>query len=267
MRSSAMTRRVRLGSLLLVALGLLVACGGNGGEGGGPTLSPTRTPTATELPSPTRTPTATLPSPTRTPSRTATPTETVTETPTATPTETPTETPTATPTESAPASPEEEASEEPSGEDEGVPSWVWWVVAAVVLGCLVAVPLAVRGRRRASWHRDLERQESEVEWFARDLLRELRLAGSHEEMAGGWAVGQKRVTTAEDELTVLESTAPDEAGRTRARSLRDALRNARARMQRLVAPGPHDTWALDLDTLMIELEEILRPAESPSQPA
>ena len=101
-----------------------------------------------------------------------------------------------------------------------------------------------------------------MEWFARDLLRELRLAGSHEEMAGGWAVSQKRVTAAEDELTVLESTAPDEAGRTRARSLRDAFRHARARMQLLVAPGQHDTWALDLDTLMIEMEGVLRPTAS-----
>ena len=149
-----------------------------------------------------------------------------------------------------------------------MPSWVWWVAAAVgVLGCLVAVPLVVRGRRRASWHRELDRQEAEVEWFARDLLRELRLAGSHEEMAGGWAVSQKRVAAAEDELTVLESTAPDEAGAARARSLRDALRNARSRMQRLAAPGQHDTWALDLDTLMIELEGTFRPAAPPAPPA
>ncbi|MBM7514967.1 hypothetical protein JOD65_004511 [Nocardioides cavernae] len=282
-----MTRRVRLGGLLLVGLGLLAACGGSGGEGGGPTVSPTRTPTATELPSPTRTPTATLPSPTRTPSGTgtptqtptetptetvtetptATPTETVTETPTETPTETVTETPTETPTATAPEAPEEEAAEGQSDEDEGVPSWVWWVVAAVVLGSLVAVPLAVRARRRASWRRELERQESEVEWFARHLLRELRLAGSHEEMAGGWAVSQRRVAAAEDELTVLESRAPDEAGGARARSLRDALRTARARMQRLAAPGSHDTWALDLDTLMIELEGALRQGASPTHPA
>ena len=287
MRPSVMTRRVRLGGLLLVALGLLAGCGGSGGEGEGPTVSPTRTPTATELPSPTRTPTATLPSPTRTPSGTETPTqtptetptetvtqtptetptETVTETPTETPTETVTETPTETPTQTPTEAPEDQAAEGQSGEDDGVPSWVWWVAAAVVLGCLVAVPLVVRGRRRASWQRELERQEAEVEWFARDLLRELRLAGSHEEMAGGWAVSQKRVAAAEDELTVLESTAPDEAGRTRARSLRDALRDARARMQRLVSPGQHDTWALDLDTLMIDLQGTLRPAATPTPPA
>jgi hypothetical protein len=143
-----------------------------------------------------------------------------------------------------------------------VPAWVWWVAAALVLGGIVAVPLAVRARRRAAWRRELDRQESEVAWFARALLPQLRSAGSHEEMAGGWAVSQTRLTVAEDELTVLESTAPDEAGRTRARSLRDASRHARSRMQQLAAPGPHDTWALDLDTLMIELEEMLRPAAS-----
>jgi hypothetical protein len=258
-RSSVMTRRTRLGGLLLVAVGLLAACGGDGGDGGGPAVSPTRTPTATELPSPTRTPTATLPTPTRTPSGTQTPTET------------PTQTVTQTPTETATDAPEDQAAggqagEGQAGEDEGVPPWVWWVVAAVGVGCLVAVPLTVRGRRRASWRRELDRQESEVEWFARDLLRGLRHAGSHDEMAGGWAVSQKRVAAAEDELTVLESTAPDEAGRTRARSLRDALRHARTRLQLLVAPGRHETWALDLDTLMIELEGVLRPAGSASAP-
>jgi hypothetical protein len=286
-RPSVMTRRVRLCALLLVALGPLAACGGSGGEGGGegggPAVSPTRTPTATELPSPTRTPTATLPTPTRTPSGTQTPTQTPTETVTQTPTQTPTETVTETPSETVTQTPsqtptgtatdapedqatEGQATEGPAGEDEGVPSWVWWVAAAVGLACLVAVPLAVRGRRRASWRRELDRQESEVEWFARDLLRGLRHAGSHDEMAGGWAVSQKRVAAAEDELTVLESTAPDEAGRTRARSLRDALRNARARVQLLVAPGRHETWALDLDTLMIELEGVLRPTGSASAP-
>jgi hypothetical protein len=257
-RTSSMTPRTGLVGLLLPVLGLLAACGGDAGDGEGPPVSPTRTPTATELPSPTRTPTATLPSRTRTPSATESPSETAA--PTRSPE--PTQTPTQTPTESAQPSPETEASEEQPSQDEGVPAWVWWVAAALVLGGIVAVPLAVRARRRAAWRRELDRQESEVAWFARALLPQLRSAGSHEEMAGGWAVSQTRLTVAEDELTVLESTAPDEAGRTRARSLRDASRHARSRMQQLAAPGPHDTWALDLDTLMIELEEMLRPAAS-----
>jgi hypothetical protein len=237
-----------------------------------PTESLTETPSI-EVPTPTRTRTTTLPAPTDTqPTPTDTPSTPTPEEPTTPPeTESPTETATPTPpTEtSSEASPEpspeptEEASEEPTTEDEGVPSWVWWAAAALVLGCIVAVPLAVRARRRASWRQDLERQEAEVEWFARSLLPELRNARSHEEMAGGWAVSQRRATAAEDELTVLESSAPDDAGRDRARALRDASRHARSRMQHLVAPGPHDTWALDLDTIMIELEGVLRPVAPP----
>ena len=285
MRPRSVTPRTSLAGLLLVVLALLAGCGEAGGDGDGPSVSPTRTPTGT-LPSPTRTPTGTLPSPTRTPSATTpteeptTPPDTETPTETATPTsppetETPTETATPTPTEtSSEATPEttptpEEASEEASEaatEDEGVPAWVWWVAAALVLGAVVAVPLVLRARRQAAWRRELERQESEVEWFARSLLPELRVARSHEEMAGGWAVSQRRVSGAEDELTVLESTAPDDAGRARARVLRDASRHARSRMQQLVAPGPHDTWALDLDTIMIELEGVLRPVAPATPP-
>ncbi|HSF35982.1 MAG TPA: hypothetical protein VLA70_07705 [Nocardioides sp.] len=277
MRSRSMTARAHLGALILVVIGLLAACGADGGAGEEPSISPTRTPTGTlspELPSPTRTPTATLPSPTRTPSATESPSQTAppnptpepTEEPSPEPTQTPTAEPTQPPTESAEASPEEESSEEQPDEDSGVPPWLWWVVAAVVLGCIVAVPLVVRARRRGSWRRDLERQESEIVWFVRDLLPELRTAGSHEAMAGGWAVSQERLTVAEDELTVLESTAPDEAGRARARALRDTSRHARSRMQQLVARGPHDTWALDLDTLMIELEGKVHPTTSPTPP-
>jgi hypothetical protein len=294
-RSTASTARLGAGALLVVVLGLLAGCGAGGGDGEGPSVTPTRTPTRTpteslspSLPSPTRTPTATVPSPTRTPS--ATPPEPTTRPPT---TETPSGTaepsPTAEPTTPEPTTPEPttpepttpepsptseptaeaseetpaEASDEQAADDEGVPPWVWWVAAALVLGCVVAVPLVVRARRRAAWRQRLERQQAEVEWFARDLLRELRAAGSHQEMAGGWAVSRARVTAAEDELTVLESTAPDEAGRDRAQSLREASRHARDRMQQLVAPGPHDTWALDLDTIILELEEALRPAVSP----
>ena len=298
MRSRTMTSRARLGGLALVALGLLAACGGDGGDGGGdrPSVSPTRTPTATlpgtgeptseaptetptvsptetptetptpsptpsPSPSPTRTPSIEVPSPTRTPSATTPPQETSTPSETASASETPTATPS---TETTPDATEADAGEDPSADD-GVPPWVWWALAALLLGCVVAVPLVVRARRRAAWRRDVERQESEVEWFARELLPELRRAGSHEEMAGGWAVSQNRVAAAEDALTVLESAAPDEAGRERARTLRDALRSARDRMRQLTAPAPPGTWALDLDTLMIDLETALRPA-SPTPP-
>ena len=89
--------------------------------------------------------------------------------------------------------------------------------------------------------------------------------GSVEQVAGAWAVAAPRVTAAEDALTVLEPTAPDDAGQERARALRDASRVARQRMEQLVAPGLHDTWALDLDAIMADLAAALGPP--PAAPA
>jgi hypothetical protein len=86
-------------------------------------------------------------------------------------------------------------------------------------------------------------------------------------VAGGWAVGAPRVAAAEDRLTVLESSATDEVDRSRARDLRNASRVARQRMDRLVAPGPRDTWARDLDTVVLDLETALGPPPPPRPPA
>ncbi len=134
------------------------------------------------------------------------------------------------------------------------------MLAALLLGSAVAIPLVVRARRRGAWRQALAEQEGEVAWLARDLLPELRRSGSVEQVAGGWAVGRTRVTAAEDRLTVLESTAPDDLGRERARALRDAVRRADAGMGQLTGPGPHDEWALDLDAIIDDLEHALRPA-------
>ena len=167
-------------------------------------------------------------------------------------------TPTAQETE-APDTPADEPSQD-SADDEGVPGWVWWLVAALLVGSAVGIPLAMRARRRSAWRQELAADEAELAWFARELLPGLRQAGSREQVAGGWAVGQARVAAAEDRLTVLESTAPDDAGRQRARSLRDAVRQARAHMGRLTGPEPPDTWALDLDEIIADLEVALRPS-------
>jgi hypothetical protein len=259
----------RASALLMVLL--LVSCGGGEGEEGArPTISPSRTPTATRpssgLPSPTRsrepTKSPAVPSPTRSPE----PTKTA-EQPGAQPSSEPSslepasETPTPSPAETQQPSgkPVDE-----SAEDEGVPTWVWWLLAALVVGSAVAIPLVVRARRRNAWRQELAEAESELAWFARELLPELRRAGSHEEMAGGWAVGRARVAAAEDRLTGLESTAPDDAGRQRARSLRDATRQARTHMERLTGAEPHDTWVLDLDAIIADLEDALRSPQASS---
>ncbi len=137
-------------------------------------------------------------------------------------------------------------------------------MAALVLGSLVAIPLVVRSRRRNAWDQQLAAEEAEVSWLARELLPELRQGGLARGGGGGWTVSQARVSAAEDRLTVLESSAPDEPRGARARVLRDASREARAQMQRLLGPGAHDTWALDLDAIIIDLESALRP--TPADP-
>ena len=268
MPSAGVVRGASRAAALLVAL-VLVSCGG-GDSGGGarPTISPTRTPTATlpspGLPSPTRSPdrpeSPELPSPTRSPDRTESPDE-----PAAQPSPEPrgqkpaSEAPTPGPeTDDSAGTPADETVAE-SAEDEGVPTWVWWLLAVLLVSSAVAVPLLVRARRRSAWRQELAEGEGELAWFARELLPGLRRAGSTEQVAGGWAVGQGRVAAAEDRLTVLESTAPDEASSRRARSLRDAARQARVHMERLTGPGPHDTWALDLDAIIADLEVALRP--------
>lgn len=292
MRSTAITTTAnRAGGVLLLAL-LLASCGDAGSEDGSrPTISPTRPPTAevpsasestsdvpttepTEPAEPTTEPTSEepppeLPSPTRTPERTERPDEP--ETPLTSEPSAPAPAPETGESEQAPApetvtvSPEAQEPEVEPAEDEGVPTWVWVLAAAVVLGLLVAIPLMVRARRRNAWSQDLASAEGELAWLARELLPELRRAGSREEVAGGWAVSEARVSAVEDRLTVLESAAPDDQGRSRALELRDASRAARAQMQRLLGPGPHDTWALDLDAVITDLETVLRrpPVTSP----
>ena len=107
---------------------------------------------------------------------------------------------------------------------------------------------------------DLAAAEDEVAWFARVLIPELRQSGSAEQVAGGWAVGSSRVSAVEDRLTALEASAPDDTGRTRARTLRDSVRASRARMQELVASAATDTLPQDLDAVVTELEAALGAA-------
>jgi hypothetical protein len=147
-----------------------------------------------------------------------------------------------------------------SADTSGVPSWLWWVLAAIALAAVVAVPLVVRGRRRGAWRDELASAEEEVAWFARVLVLELRAMGSLAEVAGGWNVAAGRVTAVEDRLTALEASAPDDAARTRTRGLRDAVRAARGHLRELLESGSPDTMSRDLDAVAAELEAALVPA-------
>jgi len=243
---------------VLVVAGL-GACGGGGGDAG-------------DLPTPTRT----LASPTRTlPDRTDTPTET--EAPTEAPTETdqgevtPTETEAAEPTSEA--APEPDAEPEPQSEpeseaseteDEAVSPWLWLLLALAVVAIVLTVVLVVRARRRGAWREQYDQAASEMAWIARTLLPQLRAAGSLDRMAGGWGVESPRVAAVEDRLTVLESSARNEEDGGRARVLRDAVRDARSRMDFLASPGPHEEWALDVDDVIARLEAALRSPQPPT---
>jgi hypothetical protein len=240
----------------ILMLVLLAACGdGGGGEGG---ERPSLSPTVSRSLSPTRTL-----DPTETATETSTATETATQTATATATLTETSTATPEPTPTASESPGGSESAPQDNPDDSIPSWVWWLLAALVLALAVAIPLVVRARRRGGWRADLRAAEAEVAWFARELLPELRRVGTREQVAGGWAVGSTRVAAAEDGLTGLAATTRTAADRARAESLRDAVRRARGRMDHLVAPGQRDTWALDLDGIIVDLESALGPVRSP----
>ncbi len=119
-------------------------------------------------------------------------------------------------------------------EDEARPAWVWWVFAGLLLAAALAAILVPRAKRRSRWDADLAAQEAEVTWFVRELVPGLQLARSPDAVAGGWQVAATRVVHAEDQLTGLESTAPDDARRSRARSLRDTVRAARQGIESLI---------------------------------
>src|SRR4051794_22121870 len=195
---------------LAMAAVLLAGCGAGAGSGASPEL-PSRTGTVETggtagVSPPTRTP------PTRTPP-TRTPAATLTVSASANTTQT--QPPSTGGSSSAPT--------QASSDSSDVPTWVWWVLGALVASAGVAAPLLIRANRRRAWRADLAAAEREVGWFDRVLLTELQQAGSALEVRGGWAVGQTRVAAVEDRLTALADSARDDAGRTRAVELRNAV--------------------------------------------
>jgi len=140
-----------------------------------------------------------------------------------------------------------------------VPTAAWVALAALAVAATVGTWLLMRARRRRSWLTRLKAARAEVEWFAGDLIPQLRASGSVDQVAGGWRVAMPRVAAAEDQLTVLESSAPGPEDAARARRLRDAVRSASERMETLSGPGRHDEWTLDLDDVAALLVAALGP--------
>ncbi len=98
--------------------------------------------------------------------------------------------------------------------------------------------------------------EQEVRWFAHVLLPELRASDSAERAQGAWHLGAARVVGVEDRLTTLESSGRDDVDRSRARALRDAVRDARGRIGALVATGAADVYD-DLGAVAADLDAVL----------
>ncbi len=259
----------------VVALALAALLGSCSGEGG-PSVDPTRTPTV----SPTRSPS--LPTSTRSPIRSDSPTDTEpsdspadtesppepSDSPVASETPTPTEAETseaAPSTEETPSETTDETAEGDADEDsEDVPAWVWWLLGALAVALAVGIPLLVRSRRSKAWSADLAGAEQEVAWLARELLPSLQRTGSREQAAGGWAVSSARVLALDDRLTSLEATAPGESGRARARTLRDAVRVARGRMDRLPASATDQNASAEIGNIANELSSTVWPADPES---
>ncbi|MET0838635.1 MAG: hypothetical protein ABWY19_07640 [Marmoricola sp.] len=136
----------------------------------------------------------------------------------------------------------------------------WVAFALLALALAVGTWLLLRAHKRRAWLTRLQAEKDEVSWFARDLVPQLRATGSLDGVAGGWKVAVPRVVSAENQLTVLESSAPSQEDASRARQLRDAVRLASNKMETLSGPGEHDEWALDLD----EVETLLGAALGPT---
>jgi hypothetical protein len=224
-----------------------------------PALSSSR---PAEEPTPSREPTAQEPTPTRSATNSAsrspirvetTTTQTVSAAPSPS---TVTRSVTISPSPTASPSPSGTAASEPA-ETSGVP-WFWWALAGLLLAAAIATPLLVRAHRRRLWRADFGTAEQEVAWFARVLVPELGQSGSLDQVAGGWTVGLNRVAAVEDQLTALEASAPDEVTRAETRTLRDAVRGSRGRVEEMLQSGGPGAISPTLNEVAAELETALR---------
>ena len=94
-------------------------------------------------------------------------------------------------------------------------------------------------------------------WFARVLVPELGQSGSLDQVDGSWTVEASRIAAVEDRLTILQASAPDDATRTGTRTLRDAVRVSRGRVEELLQAGDPEAIFRTLNEVAAELEAAL----------
>ena len=233
------------------------------------TRSPSVEPPETEAP--TEAPTE---EPSEEPSETATPTPEPTKTPRPTKSVVVTETATASVTETATPYPDAHRDPpDPDGTRRRRPPPTPTTVASPP-GCGGWSPprwpgspafLYLRSRRRQAWDAELDGAQAEVGWLARELLPQLQRSSTSDALAGGWQVSADRVSAAEDRLTGLEASAPDETRAARARSLRDAVRASRIDVEVLLDARDQTGIPVVLAAATARLLEALDPG--PADPA
>jgi hypothetical protein len=151
---------------------------------------------------------------------------------------------------------------------------VWWLIGALVLVALVALMLALRRRsRRRAWEAKFTTASAEVASFAREAMPRLEQAPTAQQIAGGWRVEATHVTAIEDSLTRLETTAVNDAGRTKARTLRDAVRASHTRLAALdtaentmVALSLLQAAATELETALTSVGRSAQPSNAETTP-
>jgi hypothetical protein len=89
------------------------------------------------------------------------------------------------------------------------------------------------------------------------LVPELGQSDSLDQVEGGWNVEANRIAAVEDRLTGLEASAPDNATRTGTRTLRNAIRASRGRVEELLQSGDREAISPTLNEVAAELEAAL----------
>lgn len=129
--------------------------------------------------------------------------------------------------------------------------------ALVLIGAVLTAFLLRRRNRQRAWQEQFEAAMTDAAWFARDLIPQLERAPTPDQMAGGWRMEGARVVAAEDRLTGLVSATKTETDASRARVLRDAVRNARGRLDDLGAATDALTAGVALRSAVADVETAL----------
>lgn len=166
----------------------------------------------------------------------------------------------------ATATPKQAAQATPADTGSSTPAWVWWLVGALVLATVVVTVVALRRRsRRHAWADKFTAAKREVAGFARETIGQLEQAPTAQQIAGGYRMEAARVAAIEDRLTSLEATALNDGDRSRARTLRDAVRGSRTRLAALDTAGDMAVASSWLRSAATELETALAAVDDPTR--